>query len=418
MGKIHTFKDGKLHIYQRQDKYKGKLKSKNWYGRTYVSGGDKVFSSGTSDFTKAKKILFEKYDELRFQVKHNINVHNSSFKDTLKEYLKDIENSNHIRTQTKKWYKDRFHLITQCKDILNLKVGTMTVKDIEKTFLLWRFNRAKSQKKVLRGKTVNGDLMAISNFMKWCYDNKLRTSKMENIQRLLHKQYRNQRTHRIGFTKEEYNHLLQVSRKRIKEGRTLRIRFERERLHNFIIFMVGTGLRVEECLSLEWSDITFNDRMKSKSIIQKEIKLDDNERYWLSIEVRSSKTSERTCKSVSSAYFSLQRLMKLYRDTGLQKVEGKIFQVKSFREGLNSLLDEANLKTKKIGNMIVSRDSKSFRNTFIQLMLDKGINSTAIAKNCGTSTTIIDKFYTANLAIESMLDVWLTTGRTKLKAVS
>ena len=68
--------------------------------------------------------------------------------------------------------------------------------------------------------------------------------------------------------------------------------------------------------------------------------------------------------------------------------------------------------------MIVSRDSKSFRNTFIQLMLDKGINSTAIAKNCGTSTTMIDKFYTANSAIESMLDVWLTTGRTKLKAVS
>ena len=89
MGKIHTIKDGKLHIYVRTDKYKGKLKSKNWYGRTYVSGGDKVFSSGTSDFTKAKKILFEKYDELRFQVKHNINVHNSSFKDTLKEYLKD-----------------------------------------------------------------------------------------------------------------------------------------------------------------------------------------------------------------------------------------------------------------------------------------------------------------------------------------
>ena len=130
------------------------------------------------------------------------------------------------------------------------------------------------------------------------------------------------------------------------------------------------------------------------------------------------KTSERTCKSVSSAYFTLQRLIKLYRDTGLGKVDGEIFGVKSFREGLNSLLDEAKLKTKKIGDKVVTRDSKSFRNTFIQLMLDKGINSTAISKNCGTSTTMIDKFYTANSAIESMLDVWLTTGRTKLKAVS
>ena len=182
--------------------------------------------------------------------------------------------------------------------------------------------------------------------------------------------------------------------------------------------MVGTGLRVEECLSLEWGDITFMERMKVKLNQLKEPRMDDNERYWLSIEIRNTKTNERTCKSVSSSYFALQRLMKLYKETGLEKVEGEIFKVKSFREGLNSLLDEAQLKTKKIGSMIVSRDSKSFRNTFIQLMLDKGINSTAIAKNCGTSTVMIDKFYTANTAIESMLDVWLNTGRTKLKAVS
>ena len=51
-------------------------------------------------------------------------------------------------------------------------------------------------------------------------------------------------------------------------------------------------------------------------------------------------------------------------------------------------------------------------------MLDKGVHSNAIAKNCGTSTAMIDNHYTANSAIESMLDVWLTTGRTKLKSVS
>ena len=50
-------------------------------------------------------------------------------------------------------------------------------------------------------------------------------------------------------------------------------------------------------------------------------------------------------------------------------------------------------------------------------MLDKGISSTSIAKNCGTSTQMIDKYYIANSAMESMLDVWLQTGRTKLKAI-
>ena len=34
---IHK-KNEKLHIYVRQDKYKGELKSKNWVGRTFING--------------------------------------------------------------------------------------------------------------------------------------------------------------------------------------------------------------------------------------------------------------------------------------------------------------------------------------------------------------------------------------------
>ena len=418
MGKIHTTKDGKLHIYVRQDKYKGKLKSTNWVGRTYIQGKDKIKSSGTSDFKKAKTILEKWYDELHFSRKHGIQIHDNSFKDCSIEFLKYINTTTKIRSETKKWYKDRFNILSQCKDLMSLKVGTLTAMDIEKTFIVWRMGRAKKQSKVLRGATLKGDLMAISGFLKWCYDNKLRKTKLENIAHILNKKLRHQRTTRTLFSKDEYNQLLKVSRKRVKEGRTLRIRFDRERLHQFIIFMVGTGLRVDECLNLEWTDIEFMDRMKDRKNVLSEIELDEHSRYWLRINVPEGKTNERQCKSVSSAYFALQRLMKLYKDTGLGKVKGQVFEVNSFREGLNSLLDDANLKTKKIGDAIVRRDSKSFRNTFIQFMLDKGVTAHAIAKNCGTSTTMIDKFYTANSAIESMLDVWLQTGRTKLKAVS
>ena len=38
---IHK-KDGRLHIYVRQDKYKGELKSKNWVGRIYIDGKQKI----------------------------------------------------------------------------------------------------------------------------------------------------------------------------------------------------------------------------------------------------------------------------------------------------------------------------------------------------------------------------------------
>ena len=39
---IHK-KEGRLHIYVRQDKYKGELKSKNWVGRLYVNGKQKIY---------------------------------------------------------------------------------------------------------------------------------------------------------------------------------------------------------------------------------------------------------------------------------------------------------------------------------------------------------------------------------------
>ena len=64
MSNIISTKDGRLHIYVRQDKYKGKLKSENWVGRTFYKGKQKVVSSGTTDLEEAKKILEQWYDDL------------------------------------------------------------------------------------------------------------------------------------------------------------------------------------------------------------------------------------------------------------------------------------------------------------------------------------------------------------------
>ena len=65
MSGIIKAKNGKLHIYVRQDTYKGKLKSENWVGRTFFQGKQKVISSGTKDLEEAKKILEKWYDDLQ-----------------------------------------------------------------------------------------------------------------------------------------------------------------------------------------------------------------------------------------------------------------------------------------------------------------------------------------------------------------
>ena len=63
---IHK-KDGRLHIYVRQDKYKGELKSKNWVGRVYIDGKQKISSSGTQDLEEAIPILEKWFDDLHAQ---------------------------------------------------------------------------------------------------------------------------------------------------------------------------------------------------------------------------------------------------------------------------------------------------------------------------------------------------------------
>ena len=60
---IHK-KDGRLHIYVRQDKYKGELKSKNWVGRLYIDGKQKISSSGTPNIEEAIPILEKWFDDI------------------------------------------------------------------------------------------------------------------------------------------------------------------------------------------------------------------------------------------------------------------------------------------------------------------------------------------------------------------
>ncbi len=68
METIHK-KNGRLHIYVRQDKYKGELKSLNYVGRTFINGKQKVSSSGTTNLEEAIPILEKWFDELQLEDK-------------------------------------------------------------------------------------------------------------------------------------------------------------------------------------------------------------------------------------------------------------------------------------------------------------------------------------------------------------
>ena len=61
---------------------------------------------------------------------------------------------------------------------------------------------------------------------------------------------------------------------------------------------------------------------------------------------------------------------------------------------------------------------KSFRHTYILFQIQNGVSATDIAKNLDTSTEMIDKFYTANVQTDELIDRLTKINRLQIKAVS
>lgn len=386
-------------------KYKGKFKSENWYGRTFVDKKQLTKSAGTKNKKEAKDILENWFDELQFKVKHNLNVQVKTMDECFKEFVKQLDGDNSKSQSTKRTLKERINIIRQNKELLKLKVEFISLDDINK-HISWYTNKLRKSGRGMdkvRGATLLGSLNTISNVMNWSHRQGYRKEKLEGVTtKLLSKKLKNQLTSRTQFTMDEYKHLLNVSKKRIKESNSDRLEFERKKLHQFCIVMMNTGLRVDECMGMDWEDIQF---MEKQNISEKKRDyLDEIESNYLKLRVINSKTGEREGYGLGGAYYGMQNLMKLYKDNNI-KITGSIWlNQKSFKEGLNNLLIESGLKTEKKGDSKLTRDSKSFRHSFIQLMLDKGISSTIIAKMLGTSTSMIDKNYTANMRIDSLIE--------------
>ena len=95
---IHK-KDDRLHIYVRQDKYKGELKSKNWVGRLYIDGKQKISSSGTPNLEEAIPILEKWFDDVHSQKeKDQKELEQKSLEATNKQI--PTENSEKVSAET------------------------------------------------------------------------------------------------------------------------------------------------------------------------------------------------------------------------------------------------------------------------------------------------------------------------------
>ena len=81
-----------------------------------------------------------------------------------------------------------------------------------------------------------------------------------------------------------------------------------------------------------------------------------------------------------------------------------IFNVKTFANGFNSLLEQSKLKSVKIGDKWKRRDAVSLRHTYIVFKIQNNISEFIIGKNVGTSGKMIYENYTKNLKTLALVD--------------
>jgi len=187
-------------------------------------------------------------------------------------------------------------------------------------------------------------------------------------------------SHRGWFSPEEYKQLYEATRERARNPLKERWRLESETLHDYVLFMVNTGLRPDEGQILEDRDV---------SIVMDK---DTGERI-LEIEVRG-KRGVGYCKSMPGAVLPYLRQKKRWSLKSTDRVWGKIQ-----RELFNAILREQGLKTDRDGQ---ARTAYSLRHTYISMRLMEGADIYQIAKNCRTSVKMIEDYYASH--IKNVLD--------------
>ena len=186
--------------------------------------------------------------------------------------------------------------------------------------------------------------------------------------------------HRAWFSPEEYKTFYKATGERAKNPKKERWRSACEDLHDYVLFMVNSGLRPDEAKRIEIRDI--------------DIVVDGpGQEEILHIAVRG-KRGVGYCKTMAGAVLPFKRMKERHSMGPNQLLFPKIQ-----RELFNTLLDELGMKHDREGN---PRTSYSLRHTYICFRLMEGADIYQVAKNCRTSVEMIEKYYASH--IKNMLD--------------
>lgn len=190
---------------------------------------------------------------------------------------------------------------------------------------------------------------------------------------------------RPWLTRQEWTHLLAVSKQRIADAPNARTKRQRQDVHDFAIMMVGSMRRVDELRTLRFGDCG--------------LATTSNGELTLVMRVEGKRGHRTVIGTWEAADVYGYRLHTPERqaDTGL------VFNGEHHRDGFRELLIATGLRVdQKTG---FQRNLKSLRAIAISFRVLAGADLLTIARNAGTSIAMIDQFYARRLTAEMGMDV-------------
>ena len=207
-------------------------------------------------------------------------------------------------------------------------------------------------------------------------------------------------TPRTWFDADQYEQLYTKTRANIREKKGTRWHDDAQELHDFVLFVANTGLRIGEARNVRFCDVRYSEDTNEY----------EEKQPILIISNIKGKRGTGSCKSYFGAVRPFERLLKR---SGLKADEWQNNTQNIFkhyhRDMFNAVLTSINLKETS-DRPPRKRDLMSLRHTYICMRLLNGVGVYEIANNCRTSVSMIENHYARWLtAVQSDVN------KTKLK---
>ena len=265
-----------------------------------------------------------------------------------------------------------------------------------------RMQRNKNIRPTPSPRTISWELTMWKRVLKWAKNHSYMNA---DIPEYAIKKNSNQS--RLPFTEEEYTKLTTYLRSNNwlkaevgKHGKDQRLFRHRSQLREWILFLCGTGIRVGECYNLKWKDITEHTVINDFAIV----------RFFV-IGTHSKVKKRREVIGMPTASEALKRLYKSRVENEFNlpnedyhKPDDYIFcdvdgsKFGDLREGWHTALEGAGVSFDIEGNRYVPY---CCRHWFITDTIRRtNMDASIIAKNCGTSLAMIERYYDSTTSME------------------